>query len=204
MEFTRVFHSWESLQMSGCWGFGEWECSPVSQSDRGSMEKGFEDLLSGRGVTSSGFCCVWCLYNSCMRCFLLAELPLPSVPGLFSIISIIWHFIFRLDFHGWDSIIKRVRSIRMNMVFLLLFQTYRFPRIQQGTGNQGALCITVQLLLPPPLTPGKLFVLFCFFQDMPSFCNNFVLEKHDSFSRSFSLLLAHRRKPFCMMAWNVF
>lgn len=40
----------ELSQLPGCWGFGEWECSPVSQSDRGSMEKGIEDLLLGKKV----------------------------------------------------------------------------------------------------------------------------------------------------------
>lgn len=38
----------ELSQWLGCWGFGVWECSPVSQSDRGSMEKGNEDLLLGK------------------------------------------------------------------------------------------------------------------------------------------------------------
>lgn len=37
------------------------------------------------------------------------------------------------------------------MVFLLLFQTYRFPKIQQGTGNGAALCSASSLLrLSPP------------------------------------------------------
>lgn len=44
----------------------------------------------------------------------------------------------------------------MNTVFLLLFQNYRFPRIQQGTGNQGDLCITMHFF---PLAE-KLFYLF--------------------------------------------
>lgn len=146
----------------------EWQCSSVSQSDTGSEERGIRDVLlvkkPQKGNTGFVFCCRWCLNNSCMHCFLLAELSLLSVPGLFSMISLIWHFIFRLDFHGWDSIIKRVRSIRMNMVFLQLFQTYRFPKKQQGTGNQGVLCVTVYLSPPH----GKYF-----FSGHSFFCNNY-------------------------------
>lgn len=66
----------------------------------------------------------------------------------------------------------------MNTVFLLLFQNYRFPRIQQGTGNQGDLCITMHFF---PLAE-KLFCLFVvvvvvclFFQGMSSSSNNYCL-----------------------------
>lgn len=151
----------------GVWGVGvfssltEWQRLYGKRNRRSPV--GEESVHAERGDTSSGFCCMWCLNNSCMHCFLLAELSLPSIPGLFSIISIIWHFIYRLDFRGWDSIIKRVRSIRMNMVFLLLFQTYRFPKIQQGTGNQGVLCITMHHLLPPPLKESIFFPGHAFF-----------------------------------------
>lgn len=134
-----------------------------------------------------------------MHCFLVAEFSLPSIyPWLFQMVLVIWHFIFRLDFHGWDSIIKPVRSIRMNMVFLQLFQTYRFPKMQQGTGNQGVLCVTVHLLSPSPQPMESIF-----FQGIPSFCINYYpyfVPQNMSFSRSFSLLLADRRKPFYMMA----
>lgn len=84
------------------------------------------------------------------------------------------------------------------MVFLQLCQTYRFPKMQQGTGNQGVLCVTVHLLSPPPPPMETIF-----FQGISSFCFNyypyFVLQNR-SFPRSFSLLLRDRRKPFYMMA----
>lgn len=84
------------------------------------------------------------------------------------------------------------------MVFLQLFQTYRFPKMQQGTGNQGVLCVTVHLLSPSPQPMESIF-----FQGIPSFCINYYpyfVPQNMSFSRSFSLLLEDRRKPFYMMA----
>lgn len=84
------------------------------------------------------------------------------------------------------------------MVFLQLFQTYRFPKMQQGPGNQDVLCV-MHLLFPPSHPVESIF-----FQGIPFFFfinyyPYFVLQTM-SFSRSFSLLLADRRKPFCMMA----
>lgn len=84
------------------------------------------------------------------------------------------------------------------MVFLQLCQTYRFPKMQQGTGNQGVLCVTVHLFFPPPSCIESVF-----FQGISSFCINYYpyfMLQNRSFSRSFSLLLADRRKLFCMMA----
>lgn len=87
------------------------------------------------------------------------------------------------------------------MVFLLLFQTYRFPKIQQGTGNQGVLCITMHLF-----SPQRTFFFFfprtCFLLIIIIFCY-ITLQKITVFPDVF-LYSAHRRKPFYVMAWNVF
>lgn len=99
----------------------------------------------------------------------------------------------------------------MNTVFLLLFQNYRFPRIQQGTGNQGDLCITMHFF---PLAEIILFVCFWWWWWFVCFsraCHLLViiivcvlrLKKMTVFPDIF-LYYAHRRKPFYMMVWNVF
>lgn len=79
------------------------------------------------------------------------------------------------------------------MVSLQLFQTYRFPKMQQGTGNQGVLCVTVHPS-PAPHPMGSVF-----FQGIPSLCNNycpyFCASKYEFF-QVFFFTLSRQKNTF--------